>query len=115
MEKGRLERPFLGVVYIPLTADIASQYGLKTEKGAYIPPSSDVGQDSVIDGAAADKAGIQEGDIITKVAGETIDDKHSLTSLLGKHQVGEKVALTINRDGSEQTIDVTLQAAPANQ
>jgi serine protease Do len=113
-EKGKLERPFLGVVYIPITADMAKQYDLSVNQGAYIPPSVMVGQDSVIDGGSADKAGIKEGDIIIKINDEKVDEKHSLTSLLGKHEVGSKIKITVVRDGNERTVDVTLQAAPGN-
>lgn len=114
VDTGKLERPFLGVVYIPITADLATQYDLSVEQGAYIPPSITVGQDSIVDGGSADKAGIEEGDIITKVGSDAVDESHSLASLLGKQRVGEKVAFTIVRDGKERTIDVTLQAAPTD-
>lgn len=113
-EKGTLERPFLGVIYIPITADIAKQYDLDTEQGAYVPPSVMVGEDAVIDGSAADVAGIKENDILTKINDEAIDEKHSLTSLLGKYEVGDKVKITLMRDGKERTVEVTLQAAPEN-
>jgi serine protease Do len=113
--KGKLERPFLGVVYVPVTADIAAEYNLSTTKGAYIPAADQVGQDSIVDGSAAEKAGLKEGDVIIKVDSETVDEKHSLTSLLGKHQVDETITLTILRGGKERTIDVTLQSAPAQE
>jgi S1-C subfamily serine protease len=114
VEKGKLERPFLGVVYVPITSEIAQKYKLKVENGAFIPPSADVGRDAIVQGSAADKAGLKEGDVIQKVSGETVDEKHSLTSLLGKQTVGKSVDLTIVRDGKQQTISVTLQAAPSN-
>lgn len=112
LDTGKLERPFLGVVYIPITADLAKQYDLDASQGAYVPPSITVGQDSVVDGGSADKAGIEEGDIITKVDDENVDESHSLASLLGKHKVGDKVKLTIVRDGKERVVEATLQAAP---
>jgi serine protease Do len=111
-EKGKLERPYLGVVFIPITADMAKQYDLGTDKGAYIPPSVMIGQDAVINGGPADKAGIKEGDIITKVDNDTVDESHSLTSLLSKHNVGDKVTITVYRDGKNRTFDVTLAVAP---
>jgi serine protease Do len=114
LETGKLERPYLGVVYIPITADVATQYDLEVEQGAYIPPSITVGQDSIIDGGSADEAGIKEGDIITKIGKDKIDEDHSLASLLGKHKVDEKVTLTIVRGGNERKVDVTLQAAPTD-
>lgn len=112
-EKGKLERPFLGVVFIPITADLAKQYDLGVDHGAYVPPSIMLGSDAVIDGSPADKAGIEEGDVITKVNGETVDEKHSLTSLLLKYEVGQKVSVTVFRDGGERTLDVTLGNAPS--
>lgn len=111
-QTGKLERPYLGVVYVALTSDIAKQYNLSAQTGAYIPQSSQVGQDSVPSGGPADKAGVKAGDIITKVDGTAVDQTHSLTSLLDKHAVGDKITLTINRSGKTITIDVTLGAAP---
>lgn len=111
LEKGRLIRPYLGVRYVSLTDDYAYEYNLDTKRGAYIAPSED-GQSSILSDSPAAKAGLKEKDIITKVNGETVDEKHSLTSLIGKHQVGEEVTLTVIRDKKEQTIKVKLEAAP---
>lgn len=113
-DNGKLERPFMGVVYIPITADIAKQYNLGKSQGAYVPPSSLVGQDSVVDGSSADKAGVKEGDIITKINGDAVDEKHSFTSLLGKYEVGDSIKVTIVRDNKESVVNVTLQAAPSD-
>jgi S1-C subfamily serine protease len=111
-QKGKLERPYLGVVFIPITADMAKQYELGVDKGAYIPPSVTIGQDAVVKDGPADKAGIREGDIITRVDNDTVDDTHSLTSVLSKHNVGDKVTLMVYRDGKNRTFDVTLGTAP---
>jgi S1-C subfamily serine protease len=111
---GKLQRPYLGVMYVSLTDDVAKQYGLSVTRGAYIAPAAIVGQDPIISGGPADKAGIKAGDIITKVNNDTIDQNNSLTSLLDKHNVGDKVTLTIVRGGKQQTIDVTLGSEPSN-
>lgn len=112
MEKGKLERPFLGVVYVSVTADMAEQYHLGAKRGAYVPPSIMIGSDSVLDGSPADKAGIKEGDIITKVGGERIDESHSLTSILGKQKVGDTVTIAYVRDGKDLSVQIKLTAAP---
>lgn len=112
--KGKLERPFLGVVFVPVTADIAKQYNLSVNQGAYIPASGSIGQDAVKKGGPAEKAGLKEQDIITKVNNDQIDESHSLTSLLGKYAVGNVIKLDVVRDGKHQTIDVTLEAAAEN-
>lgn len=114
LSTGKLERPYLGVRYVTITADIAKSYNLDTSQGVYIPPSAALGSASIISGGPADKAGIKEGDIITKVDGDTIDESHSLTSLLNKHAVGDTVQLTIMRSGKQITLNATLGSAPQN-
>ena len=110
---GKLERPYLGVRYIALTADIAKQYDLQVESGAYIAETND-GSSSVIEDGPAAKAGLKTGDIITKVDGTAVDEDHSLTGLLGKHQPGDDVKLTIVRGDKTQTVTVTLGVMPSN-
>lgn len=110
-KNGKLERPYLGVRYVALTDDIAYFYNLDVKRGAYIAPSQD-GSSAIVAGSPAEKAGLKEKDIITKVDNTAIDETNSLTSLLGQHNVGDTVTLTINRGGKEQTIKVTLAASP---
>lgn len=111
LTQGKLIRPYLGVHYVTLTDDIAGQYNLSTKRGAYIIPSQN-GQASVIAGSPADKAGIKDGDIITKVNNKSVDQNNSLTSLLSQYNVGDKVTLTVVRDGKTTTLTATLTAAP---
>jgi len=111
---GTLQRPYLGVVYIPITNDIAEQYGLSVKRGAYIAPIGISGTEPIIAGGPADKAGVHPGDIITKIDNVAIDENTSLSALINKHKVGDKVTLTVMRNGKEQKIDVTLAAAPSS-
>lgn len=113
-ETGKLQRPYLGVVYIPLTNDLAQQYGLDVNRGAYIAPPAIVGTDPLVNGGPAEKAGLKPGDVITKIDDTPVDQTNSLSSLVNKHKVGDKVTLTILRDGQEQKIEVTLGAAPTS-
>lgn len=110
---GKFERPYLGVRYLSLTADIAKQYDLSVTTGAFVAPSSD-GTSSVIQGGAADKAGIKSGDVITKVGGKAIDSRNSLSSLLGAYQPGDKLKLTIVNGKDTRTVDVTVGTAPSS-
>jgi serine protease Do len=112
---GKLQRPYIGVVYIPLTNDIASEYDLPVNRGAYIAPADvNGGGNPIIAGGPADKAGIQSGDIITKINDKAIDQNNSLSALVNKHKVGDKITITVLRDGKEKKIDVTLGAAPTS-
>ena len=114
IKTGKFSRPYLGVRYIPLTVDVAQQYGLSVNKGAYVAPAVNASQPSVISGGPADQAGLQEGDIITKLDGRAIDQNHSLTGLLDQHQPGDKVRLTIIRGGKTITKTVTLGTQPTS-
>ncbi len=113
-QTGKLQRPYMGVVYIPLTSDLAKQYGLSVTRGAYVAPANVTGTDPIVAGSPAEKAGLKSGDIITKLNDTTIDQSNSLSGLINKHKVGDKVTLTILRDGKESKVTVTLDAAPSD-
>lgn len=112
LSTGKFERPYLGVRYIRLTPDVAKQYKLSVERGAYVLPSPDPSQPSVLADSPADKAGIKEEDIITAIEDTKVDEKNSLTSLIGQHAVGDTVKLTVIRDGKTITLDAKLAALP---
>ena len=112
IKTGTFARPYLGVRYMSLTADLAKAYDLSVENGAFIAPSNDSGAPSVLPGSPAAAAGLQTGDVITKVNDVTIDQTHSLTSQLSPHQPGDKVTLTIVRGGKTLHLPVTLGTMP---
>lgn len=107
LQNGSFKRPYLGVEYVSLNADVANQYGLKLTNGAFIPPSNG-GSPSVIAGSPAESAGLQERDIITSVDGTAVDQQHSLTGLLAQHQPGDHVTLTVVRGDQTLHVGVTL-------
>jgi serine protease Do len=114
LNTGKFQQPYLGVRYLSLTNDYANQVGVSVSRGAYIiPAGKDGGQPGVVSGSPADKAGLKEGDVITAVDGTNIDSNHSLTSLLGQHQVGDTVSLTVLRGGKQITVNATLGSAPS--
>jgi serine protease Do len=107
---GKIEQPYLGVRYVSLTNDLAKEFNLKVTRGAYVTSGS--GQQAVVTDSPADKAGIKDHDVITKVNNITIDDKTSLTAALSRFKVGDKVTLTVVRDGKKITKDATLAILP---
>jgi serine protease Do len=110
---GQLKRPYLGVYYENVTPAIQKQYNLSVNYGAYIPPNQS-GQASVISGSPADKAGLKTGDVILAVNGTSIGTDNSLSSLIDQNEVGTTVTLTVLRDGSQKSIQVTIEADPNN-
>lgn len=101
-ETGRFDRAYLGVAYQMVTSDIAALNDIP--QGAYVQ--------EVIQGTSADEAGIQEGDIITEIDGQRINDETQLAVLIGQKQVGDSITLTIYRDGETLELDAILQVAP---
>lgn len=106
---GKIVRPYLGVRYVQITKDIATQNQLKYDYGALVSRGSGMGEFAVVPGSPADKAGIQENDIILEVNGERIDQNNSLIKLLQQYKVGETVELKVSSKGSEKTVKVQLE------
>jgi putative serine protease PepD len=69
--------------------------------------------ESVKSGTPADSAGIEAGDVVTKIDGVTVDNADDLTAKISAHQPGDKVTLTVTRSGATKTIDVTLGTRPS--
>lgn len=96
-----VEHPRIGATVGTVTPQMSKKLGLGN--GAYGAYVNDVTQDS-----PADKAGIKKGDVITKIDGEQVDAATSLITSIRNHKVGDKVMLTILRDGKEQEVEVEL-------
>jgi serine protease Do len=114
LKTGKFSQPYLGVRYVPLTPDVASEYNLSVNNGAFIAPSDDPTNDpSIVPGSPASQAGLQQNDIITQVNGVSIGQNNSLTSLLDNYVPGNKITLTILRSGSTMHVSVTLASEPS--
>ena len=96
---GSFNRPFLGVSYQILSRDLALMN--EVPQGAYVR--------EVVDGSAAQKAGVKAGDIITKIDDQSIKEEDSLTKYINQKKIGDKVILHIWRDGEELNLPATLQ------
>jgi S1-C subfamily serine protease len=113
IDTGKFARPYLGVHYVSLTADIASQYELSREQGAFIYPTQDPSNPSVVPDSPAAKAGLKENDVIVAVNGQSVDQTHSLTSRLAQYRPGDAVKLTVIRGKQTLQVTATLGAMPA--
>lgn len=95
-ETGKFNRPFLGVSYKTLSLDLAIANDVP--EGAYVL--------NVVASSPADKAGLQKGDIITKIDGQKVGN--NLAGIISKKKVGDTLTITYWRDGKTQDISVTL-------
>ncbi len=90
---GQFDRPFLGVRYRVLDQKTALLNDVP--QGAYVQ--------EVVAGSPAEKAGIAQGDIITK--------PKDLAAEIGRHKIGERMEIEVWRDGETRTLTVTLEEA----
>jgi serine protease DegQ len=104
LESGEVEHAFLGVRPAPLTPQIAERFGIDTDEGILVF--------SVVPGSGAEEAGVQAGDIITRVGDTPIRQVEDLLSLLRERAPGDEIELRILREGEEQTIPVMLTDRP---
>ncbi len=100
-EFGEMQRGFLGIQIRDIDAELADKEGLKVSKGVYVA--------EVTDGSAAGKAGIEKGDIITKINEVVVNSVAELQEQVSRHRPGEKLNVTALRKGSEQVFNVTLK------
>lgn len=107
-KNGRIIRPYLGVRYILLNEDIAEANNIAVDYGALIVRGDDVTELAIVPGSPADKAGLEENDIILEVNGQLIDRDHSLARELQKYNPDDTVNLIILHDGEEATVEATL-------
>ncbi|MGI4806398.1 MAG: Do family serine endopeptidase [Janthinobacterium lividum] len=99
---GKVKRGYVGVQFVELNPDIAQEKGIKTTNGLLV--------NELVQGGGAQQAGIRKDDIITKVDGNTVYESSDLQEKVARLQPGDKINLTVLRDGKEQTIPVTLKA-----
>lgn len=103
IQKGYVDRPYLGIRYLMVTPEIAGANGLPIEWGVYIR--------GVEAGSPADQGGLRQGDIITAIGNDTISAETSYINALNHHRVGERVTITYWRNGRTLTTEVTLASS----
>jgi serine protease Do len=87
--------------------------GVTSDRPANGPAGAKIAE--VSPGSGADKGGLKQGDLIIKVDELPIDGPESLSEAIGRYKPGEKVSITVTRDGKEQKVNVTLGAKAMNK
>jgi S1-C subfamily serine protease len=115
---GRVRRPALGVVTLPISPDIADQLGLASDSGLLII--------RVVSGGAAERAGLKGGteraylgntpimlggDLIVAIDGQDVQDQQELSRVMNNHRAGDSVRVTIYRGKRRMDVEVTLGEA----
>ncbi len=115
---GRVRRPALGVVTVPISPELAEQMGLAADSGLLI--------ERVVPGGAADHAGLRGGteqaylgnypiitggDLIVAIDGQDVQDQQNLSQVMNSHRAGDTVHITFYRGKKKMDVTVTLGEA----
>jgi S1-C subfamily serine protease len=115
---GRVRRPTLGIVPLPIGPELAEQLGLAADSGLLVM--------QVVPGSAADRAGVRAGreraylgnapimiggDLIVSVDGQDVQDQQDLSHFMQNHRAGDTVTLTIYRGKNRMDVKVVLGEA----
>lgn len=101
---GTVDTPFLGVLGQTVTSDLAEQEGLPVDEGAYVV--------EITPGTEAEKAGLQPGDVIVAVDDDKVRSMDDLILEVRQRSVGDRVTITLWRDGEKTTLDMKIGIKP---
>lgn len=104
IEQGYFARPYLGISFQPINPEVTAMYDLPAQWGVYVT--------KVAENSPASKAGLQQGDIITKIGDVTLDETHSYINTFFKFQPGDQIPLEVMRGNKTLQLQVTLGEAP---
>ncbi len=107
-EHGKIVRPWLGVRYVQINKAIAEDNKLEVDYGALIVRGQRPTDLAVIPGSPADKAGLQENDIILEVDGKKITTDYPLSRAIAQHNPGDEITLKVLHKGEEKEVKVKL-------
>jgi 2-alkenal reductase len=106
IQKGYFSRPFMGIRFQQVTPNIAAAYNLPVQWGVYVT--------EVSSSSPASEAGVQKGDIITRIGDVALDETHSYINALFTFKPGDQVALGVIRDGKQVDLTITLGESTHN-
>ncbi|EHK65057.1 DegQ family serine endoprotease [Achromobacter arsenitoxydans] len=107
VEHGKVQHARLGVTVQEVNQDLANSFKLDSPSGALVS--------SVEKGSAAEKAGLQPGDVVRKIDGRTIVSSGDLASTITMAAPGEKIKLDVWRSGAQKELVATLGGAPKDK
>jgi len=101
IEYGKVQRALLNIQIGDVNAQVAEQFDLDVLRGVYVS--------RVMDGGAADRAGIEQGDVITAIDGKAVDNVAQLQEAVAIKRPGDKIMVEFIRDGRNKEVEATLR------
>ncbi|MGD9645370.1 MAG: Do family serine endopeptidase [Pirellulales bacterium] len=106
IEKGTVERAYLGVKIGAMTSELAEQFGSETTDGVIVG--------EVMPGTPAAEAGFRDGDVVTHFGGRRVHTPTELTEMVERTPFGTKQKVQVLRDGKPHELSVTVKRMPAD-
>ena len=106
---GRIRRPFLGVRYFLINPEVKQRFKLPTDYGALVVKENLPGDQAVVPGSTAAKAGLKEFDIILECNAKKITPETPLSDFIADINIGETLTLKILRNGKEKVVKAKLE------
>jgi serine protease Do len=101
---GRVPRPWLGILAERMTPQLAQHYRLATPKGVLIY--------NTVESGPADRSGLQQGDIITGIDGQEMDEPNDVERILAKHKPQDQVTVKFYRGSKTRELSLKLDELP---
>lgn len=101
ISKGYVVRSFLGIYMQDINEDLYETMDLESRKGTIVS--------DIVEGSPAEKSGLESGDVIVAFEGKEITNGAALKNLVSSASPGQKITLTISREGKVQDINVVLE------
>ncbi|KKU31770.1 MAG: PDZ/DHR/GLGF domain protein [Candidatus Uhrbacteria bacterium GW2011_GWE2_46_68] len=109
---GHVVRPWLGVHYTMLNNEIAAELEITQTQGAMVIRSEE--GIAVFANSPAGEVGLQEGDVILSLNGETVTEENPLGDVIYRFAPGDEITMRVWRSGSERDVVVILQEYPTD-
>ena len=106
IDHGKIDRAYLGVGTVDVTASIAKNFQLPVDKGIAVTA---VGR-----GTPAEAAGLRQNDVIVRIDGQDVTNNGSLLAVLAKRRAGDTVPVEFYRGSDRRTLDVKLDSRPGD-
>jgi serine protease Do len=106
VEYGSVQRAYLGVSIRDMDQALAKELALDRPRGVYV--------DGLTEGGAAADAGLKKGDVIMRVGSIDVNNVPQLQEQVGKFKPGDRVPVTVVRDGDERVMELTLRGREGN-
>ncbi len=101
IEFGEVQRAVLGVFMQPLTSELAREHNIERLEGVFVS--------DLVEGGAAEEAGIKEGDVILRIDNVSVNSPAELQEKIALYRPRDKVNILINRNNRTQQITATLR------